>query len=68
MDAAAGKVSKANNKEANKAVLNTFMINSFDSTNEAKGSYKAILTIDHMKKANNKPRIFSKNNLQKSKP
>lgn len=68
MDAAAGKVSKANNKEANKAVLNTFMINSFDSTNEAKGSYKAILTIDHLKKANNKPRIFSKNNLQKSKP
>ena len=67
MDAATGKVSKANNKEANKAVLNTFMINSFDSTNEAKGSYKAILTIDHLKKANNKPRIFSKNNLQKSK-
>lgn len=45
MDAAAGKVSKANNRETNKAVLNTFMISSFDSTNEAKGSYKAILTI-----------------------
>lgn len=48
MDATAGSMNEANKSVANKAVVNIFMINSFDSTDEAKGSYRAILTIDHL--------------------